>query len=73
MKMAQNWVKNNADRCQMVHNTGRGNIGENLYCAYPSFTNGRVAVEDWYNEIKHNNFNRPGFTSGTGNKDIAYL
>lgn len=26
----------------MVHNTGRGNIGENLYCAYPSFTDVRL-------------------------------
>ncbi len=73
MTMAQNWAQNNANRCQMAHSSGRGNIGENLYCAYPSFEDGRKPVENWYNEIKDYNFNRPGFSSATGNKDIAYL
>ncbi len=70
MRKAQNWVQNNANRCRMEHSSG--GIGENLYCASPSFEDGRKPVKSWYNEIDYYNFNRPGFNSETGNKDANY-
>ncbi|EFX70384.1 hypothetical protein DAPPUDRAFT_61402 [Daphnia pulex] len=66
MEMAQNWAQTNADQCQMFHSSGRGGIGENLYCASPSLTDGQTPVDNWYNEIQNYDFGNPGFSSATG-------
>ena len=73
MRMAQNWAQTNANQCQMKHSSGN-EAGENLYCGSAQLTNGRKPVENWYNEIKDYNWNRPGTGSGvTGSKDIPQL
>ena len=41
-------------------------MGENLFACYGMKITGKTMTDDWYNEINDYNFNRPGFTSGTG-------
>ncbi|XP_063054043.1 GLI pathogenesis-related 2, like [Engraulis encrasicolus] len=45
--------------------SSRGNCGENLAWASYDQT-GKDVSDRWYNEVQQYNFNRPGFTSGTG-------
>ena len=48
-------------------NSYNGNpLGENLFACYGIKINGKMMTDDWYNEIKQYNFNKPGFISGTG-------
>ncbi|KAF3839809.1 hypothetical protein F7725_018526 [Dissostichus mawsoni] len=45
--------------------SSRGNFGENL--AWASYDqSGKDVTDRWYDEVKQYNFNRPGFSSGTG-------
>ncbi|XP_057690257.1 GLI pathogenesis-related 2, like [Corythoichthys intestinalis] len=45
--------------------SSRGSCGENL--AWASYDqSGKDVADRWYDEVKHYNFNSPGFTSGTG-------
>ncbi|XP_028836901.1 GLI pathogenesis-related 2, like [Denticeps clupeoides] len=45
--------------------SSRGSCGENL--AWASYDqSGKDVCDRWYNEVNQYNFNRPGFTSGTG-------
>ncbi|XP_062844359.1 GLI pathogenesis-related 2 [Trichomycterus rosablanca] len=66
-RSAQAWAeKLLASRTLKHSNSGNG---ENLYYTYssaPKKLSGCVAVENWYSEIKKYDFNRPGFSSGTG-------
>lgn len=41
-------------------------MGENLFACYGMKITGKMMTDDWYNEIQQYNFNRPGFSSGTG-------
>uniref|UniRef100_A0A7S3FS86 SCP domain-containing protein n=1 Tax=Chloropicon roscoffensis TaxID=1461544 RepID=A0A7S3FS86_9CHLO len=51
-----------ADRCVFAHSVGSG-YGENLAWGHAGIGK---AITDWYNEIGLYNFNRPGFSMGTG-------
>ncbi|XP_028983995.1 GLI pathogenesis-related 2, like [Betta splendens] len=45
--------------------SSRGSCGENL--AWASYDqSGKDVADRWYDEVKQYNFNRPGFSSGTG-------
>ncbi|KAG7470002.1 hypothetical protein MATL_G00135000 [Megalops atlanticus] len=45
--------------------SSRGSCGENL--AWASYDQpGKDVADRWYNEVKNYNFNRPGFSTGTG-------
>ncbi|KAK5862362.1 hypothetical protein PBY51_017768 [Eleginops maclovinus] len=45
--------------------SSRGSFGENL--AWASYDqSGKDVTDRWYDEVKQYNFNRPGFSSGTG-------
>ncbi|KAG7242064.1 hypothetical protein INR49_024110 [Caranx melampygus] len=45
--------------------SSKGNYGENL--AWASYNqSGKEVADRWYDEVKQYNFNRPGFSSGTG-------
>jgi hypothetical protein len=66
-------AKKAADACQaqgkMFHNTlsgPSGRHGQNIYwCSAPGYSV-KTAVDAWYREIGIYNFNKPGFTHGTG-------
>lgn len=45
--------------------SSRGSCGENLAWASYDQT-GKDVADRWYDEVKQYNFNRPGFSSGTG-------
>ncbi|XP_053473575.1 Golgi-associated plant pathogenesis-related protein 1-like [Ictalurus furcatus] len=64
---AQAWAENLLSIRTLKHsNTTHG---ENLYYKYsspPKKITGRVAVDNWYNEIKKYDFKKPGFSSGIG-------
>ncbi|RVE68707.1 hypothetical protein OJAV_G00094300 [Oryzias javanicus] len=64
---AQEW----ADQCLQKNLLSHSNTddGENVFykSGYPQVTiTGKDAVGSWYSEIKDYNFEKPGFTSGTG-------
>ncbi|KAM9440837.1 GLI pathogenesis-related 2 isoform 1-T2 [Clarias gariepinus] len=64
---AQAWADNLLSIRTLKHSNA--NTGENLYYTYnssPQRLAGDKPVENWYNEIKNYNFQRPGFNSGTG-------
>uniref|UniRef100_A0A8C9TYA0 Golgi-associated plant pathogenesis-related protein 1 n=1 Tax=Scleropages formosus TaxID=113540 RepID=A0A8C9TYA0_SCLFO len=49
----------------LKHSASRGSCGENL--AWASYDqSGKDVADRWYNEVKNYNYNRPGFSSGTG-------
>lgn len=68
-KFAEEWARNLASRGVMQHRS-TDSYGENLYCKYGSGTqvdaSAEEAIKSWYDEIKLYNFNKPGFSSGTG-------
>ena len=67
--IAQKYAESLARSGNFAHssNTYNGNpLGENLFACYGMKITGKTMTDDWYNEINDYNFNRPGFTSGTG-------
>ncbi len=67
--IAQKYAESLARSGNFAHssNTYNGNpLGENLFACYGMKITGKTMTDDWYNEISSYNFNRPGFTSGTG-------
>ena len=67
--IAQKYAESLARSGNFAHssNTYNGNpLGENLFACYGMKITGKTMTDDWYNEISSYNFNRPGFSSGTG-------
>ncbi|CEP11937.1 hypothetical protein [Parasitella parasitica] len=54
---AQKW----SNKCEFKHSGGP--YGENLALRYPSWT---AAINGWYNEVKHYDYNNPGSSDETG-------
>ncbi|XP_063065990.1 GLI pathogenesis-related 2 [Engraulis encrasicolus] len=66
-RSAQDWADHLLATKKMQHS--QDDHGENLFHAWssiPKKIHGKVAVENWYNEIKDYSFKRPGFQSDTG-------
>ena len=66
--VAQKYAEQLARVNRLVH-SGNKHYGENLY-AFTTSGQGlprpEMVVDHWYSEIKHYNFNKPGFHAGTG-------
>nr|ACD54644.1 cysteine-rich secretory protein-2-like protein [Adineta vaga] len=68
-RSAQDYANKLARMNQMVHSR-TPNVGENLWMMSSSAKlnniDGSTATANWYDEVKKYNFNRPGFSMGTG-------
>ena len=67
-KVAQDYSEYQASIDQMKHSNNK-KYGENLYYCYASYgicVTGEDASQRWYDEVSQYNFNKPGFSSGTG-------
>ncbi|XP_071801939.1 uncharacterized protein [Asterias amurensis] len=67
-KSAQDWAEHLAKNDLFEHSKGT-DIGENVAMHYSSATtaySGKQAADQWYSELSKYDFNKPGFTSGTG-------
>nr|ACD54619.1 cysteine-rich secretory protein-2-like protein [Adineta vaga] len=68
-RSAQDYANKLARMNQMVHSR-TPNVGENLWMMSSSAKlnniDGSTATTNWYDEVKKYNFNRPGFSMGTG-------
>ena len=54
----------------MEHTTEKG-FGENLAWS-SAYTDPKQPVKNWYDEIEDYDFNKPGFKSGIGEKNVVF-
>ncbi|KAI8129994.1 Golgi-associated plant pathogenesis-related protein 1 [Lucilia cuprina] len=63
--LAQDWSNKLAKRNSISHRP-QNEYGENIYYCVNMEATAEQCVKSWYDEIKHYNFSKPGFSSQTG-------